>query len=118
MSATPGTPQEARLGLVLGAGAALGAAHAGVVEALDESGVHCAVIIGTSAGAIIGGGYAAGLTGNQLTGLVLATQWSEFAQWHPNRRWGLARLRRSVVAASSSIDRRIASATWTGGYYS
>ncbi|MFZ2226897.1 MAG: patatin-like phospholipase family protein [Candidatus Nanopelagicaceae bacterium] len=78
-----------RLGLVLGGGAALGAAHAGILQALDEAGVRCSVVVGTSAGALIGGGYAAGLTGGELTKLVLAAQWSTFAQWHPNRRWGL-----------------------------
>ncbi len=83
------TPRKTRLGLVLGGGAALGAAHAGVLQALDQAGVRCTVVIGTSAGALIGGAYAAGLTGCQITELVLAAQWSEFARWRPNWRMGL-----------------------------
>lgn len=78
-----------RLGLVLGGGAALGAAHVGVLQALDAAGVQCTVIVGTSAGALIGGGYAAGLTGDELAQLVLTADWSTFAEWRPNRRLGL-----------------------------
>ncbi|MCX9191651.1 esterase [Carbonactinospora thermoautotrophica] len=82
-------PRTARLGLALGGGAALGAAHAGVLQVLDEAGVECTVVAGTSAGALIGGGYAAGLTGAQLTDLVLSAGWSTFAQWRLSPRWGL-----------------------------
>jgi len=78
-----------RLGLALGSGAALGAAHAGVIQALDEAGIQIDVVAGTSAGAIIGGGYAAGLTGDELVELVLAARWSTFARWTASRRLGL-----------------------------
>ena len=50
MSAASALPRASRLGLVLGAGAALGAAHAGVLQVLDDAGVHCAVVVGASAG--------------------------------------------------------------------
>ena len=85
----PWTPSRTQVGLVLGGGAALGAAHAGVLQALDQAGVYCTVVVGTSAGALIGGAYAAGLTGSQITELVLTAQWSEFARWNLNRRMGL-----------------------------
>lgn len=78
-----------RLGLALGSGAALGAAHAGVIQALDEAGIQIDVVAGTSAGAIIGGGYAAGLTGDELVELVLAARWGTFARWTASRRLGL-----------------------------
>ena len=52
--------------LALGAGGARGLAHIAVVEALDEMGVKPAAIAGSSIGAVIGAGYAAGLTGRQM----------------------------------------------------
>ncbi len=89
MSAASVLPRASRLGLVLGAGAALGAAHAGVLQVLDDAGVYCAVVVGASAGALIGGGYAAGLSGAELADSVLAADWSTFASWRPSRRWGV-----------------------------
>ena len=49
-----------RLGLALGAGAARGWAHIGVVRALREAGIEPDIVCGTSAGALVGGIYAAG----------------------------------------------------------
>ncbi|HEX6588081.1 MAG TPA: patatin-like phospholipase family protein [Longimicrobiales bacterium] len=49
-----------RLGLALGAGAARGWAHIGVLRALAENDVHVDVVCGTSAGALVGGIYATG----------------------------------------------------------
>ena len=49
-----------RLGLALGAGAARGWAHIGVLRALAEEGIEPDVVCGTSAGALVGGIYAAG----------------------------------------------------------
>jgi len=52
--------------LALGAGGARGLAHIAIVEALDEMGVKPAVIAGSSIGAVIGAGYAAGLSGREM----------------------------------------------------
>jgi len=52
-----------RIGLALGGGGARGFAHVPVIEALDELGLKPIVIAGTSMGAVIGAGYAAGMTG-------------------------------------------------------
>lgn len=52
--------------LALGAGGARGLAHIAVVEALDEMGVRPAAIAGSSIGAVIGAGYAAGLSGRAM----------------------------------------------------
>lgn len=46
--------------LVLSSGGARGMAHIGVIEALEESGYEIVSIAGSSAGALIGGMYAAG----------------------------------------------------------
>jgi NTE family protein len=52
--------------LALGGGGARGLAHIVVAEALDEMGVKPIAIAGTSIGAIIGAGYAAGMTGREM----------------------------------------------------
>ena len=52
--------------LALGGGGARGLAHIAVAEALDEMGVRPVAIAGTSIGAIIGAGYAAGMTGREM----------------------------------------------------
>lgn len=51
------------IGLALGAGAARGWSHIGVVERLVEAGIPPAVVAGTSIGALVGGCYAAGRLG-------------------------------------------------------
>jgi NTE family protein len=52
--------------LALGGGGARGLAHIVVAEALDEMGVKPAAIAGTSIGAVIGAGYAAGMSGREM----------------------------------------------------
>ena len=52
--------------LALGAGGARGLAHIAIVEALDDMGVAPVAIAGSSIGAVIGAGYAAGLSGRAM----------------------------------------------------
>jgi NTE family protein len=52
--------------LALGGGGARGLAHIAVIEALDDMGVKPVAIAGTSIGALIGAGYAAGLSGKDM----------------------------------------------------
>jgi len=52
--------------LALGGGGARGLAHIVVAEALDEMGVKPVAIAGTSIGAVIGAGYAAGMSGKDM----------------------------------------------------
>jgi NTE family protein len=52
--------------LALGAGGARGLAHIAVIEALDEMGARPTAIAGSSIGAVIGAGYAAGLSGRTM----------------------------------------------------
>jgi NTE family protein len=54
------------VGLALGGGGARGLAHIVVAEALDEMGIKPVAIAGTSIGAIIGAGYAAGMSGRDM----------------------------------------------------
>ncbi len=52
--------EEPLVALVLGGGAARGAAHIGVIEVLTDAGVPIDLILGTSMGSLVGGLYAAG----------------------------------------------------------
>jgi NTE family protein len=52
--------RPARIGLVLGSGAARGWAHIGVIRALEQAGVRPDVVCGTSVGALVGAAYATG----------------------------------------------------------
>ena len=58
--------QDKTIGLALGGGGARGMAHILVCEAFDELGLKPDVIAGTSIGAIIGAGYASGLSGREM----------------------------------------------------
>jgi NTE family protein len=55
-----------KIGLALGGGGAKGLCHIAFLKALDEMGVKPALIAGTSIGAVIGGFYAAGLSGAEI----------------------------------------------------
>jgi NTE family protein len=55
-----------RIGLALGGGSARGLTHIPYIEAMDELGLKPSVIAGTSIGALIGSGWAAGMTGVEL----------------------------------------------------
>ncbi len=67
----PVSDDHASIGLALGAGAARGWSHIGVVERLLEVGINPSVVAGTSIGALIGGCYAADLL-EELKGFALA----------------------------------------------
>lgn len=73
------------LGLVLGSGAARGAAHAGVLLALAEAGVRPGVVVGTSAGALVGGVWAAGTSAEVVVEQVLTATWEDFGRPRPGR---------------------------------
>ena len=61
------------LALALGGGGARGIAHIHALEALDELGIAPVMIAGSSAGAMIGAAYAAGMSGPQVREFVLET---------------------------------------------
>ncbi|MFP4114902.1 MAG: patatin-like phospholipase family protein [Spirochaetota bacterium] len=55
-----------KIGIALGGGAARGLAHIGALRALEEAGMAPSFITGTSAGALVGGLYAAGVPVSEL----------------------------------------------------
>jgi len=56
----------ARIGVALGSGAARGLTHIPYIEAMDELGLKPSMIAGCSIGALIGAGWAYGMTGKEL----------------------------------------------------
>ena len=73
-AAPPGRP---RIGLVLSGGGARGAAHVGVIRALEEMRIPIDAVAGTSMGAVVGGLYAAGLSGEEIERVFLQLDWQE-----------------------------------------
>ncbi|MBF7686879.1 patatin-like phospholipase family protein [Acinetobacter sp. EC24] len=57
--------------LVLGSGGARGYAHIGVLKALEQQGLKPDLIVGTSAGSVVGALYASGKTATQITQIAL-----------------------------------------------
>lgn len=62
---------QPRIALVLSGGGALGYAHIGVLQALDEAGIRPSYIAGTSMGALVGVLYAQGYTADELYAFVV-----------------------------------------------
>jgi len=63
---------QERVGLVLSGGGASGLAHVGVLKALEEKGIPIDYITGTSAGALVGSLYAAGLSPEEIEAYILS----------------------------------------------
>lgn len=54
------------IALVLGGGGLRGFAHVGAIRALEEAGIRPTIVVGTSAGAVVGAAYASGLRPDQI----------------------------------------------------
>ncbi len=73
-------PQKpARVAVVLGAGAARGFAHIGVLKVLEANKVPVHMIVGTSAGSFVGGLYAYGYNAFQLQKIALSIEKGDIA---------------------------------------
>ena len=69
------------VGLVLGAGAARGFAHVGVIKALEAQGIYPDIVVGSSAGSVIAALFASGVSGNDLNRLALNLDEATIADW-------------------------------------
>lgn len=75
-----------KIALVLGGGAAKGFAHIGVIKALEAQGYAPSVMVGTSAGSVVGVLWAAGHDGFGLQRIGMEIKESSFSDWSlPNR---------------------------------
>ena len=80
------SPQRRRkLGLALGGGFARGMAHIGVMKVLEEENIPVDFVAGTSAGAIIGAAYCAGMSAGEMEGMALTARFRDFARWSLSR---------------------------------
>ena len=68
----------ARLALVLSGGSARGYAHLGVLRALEREGIRPDLIVGSSAGSIVGALYASGLTAAEVDRALEGLNGSQF----------------------------------------
>lgn len=78
---TPVPKRPPRVGLALGGGAAKGFAHVGVISVLEEAGLRPDLVVGTSAGSVVGALYASGKTGLQLQRAALQIEEVAIADW-------------------------------------
>lgn len=72
-----GQTQRPRIGLALEGGSALGLAHVGVLEWLEENRIPVDAVAGTSMGGLVGGLYASGKTPAELREIVKTANWAE-----------------------------------------
>lgn len=70
-----------RIGLALGGGAARGFAHIGVIKALESQGIVPDIVVGTSAGSLVGALYAAGNNGFALHKMALEMDEAAMSDW-------------------------------------
>ena len=74
-------PRKPRVALALGGGAARGFAHIGVIKALETSGIGVDVVVGTSAGSVVGALYAAGHGPFELQKLAIQLDEASVTDW-------------------------------------
>ena len=67
-----------KVALVLSGGGSRGAAHIGVIRALEENHIPISYIVGTSIGAIVGSLYAIGYTADEMEKLLDS---EDFQRW-------------------------------------
>jgi NTE family protein len=67
------------IGLALGGGATLGAAHVGILRALEEAEIEIDCIAGTSIGAMVGAFYAFGMSVDEIEQIALDLDWPDIS---------------------------------------
>lgn len=70
-----------KVALALGGGAARGFAHVGVIKVLEANGIVPDIIVGTSAGSVVGALYAYGRNAAQLQAIAQDMQEAEVGDW-------------------------------------
>jgi len=82
----PAVIEVPTLALVLGGGAGKGFAHVGVIKALEAHGIIPDMVVGTSAGSVVGALYASGYDGFELQRISLSMDEDTVRDWVlPNR---------------------------------
>lgn len=73
----PTAGNHPKIGLVLQGGGALGLAHVGVIQYLEEHRIPVSYIAGTSMGGLVGGGYASGRNAAEVRDVVKEIDWNQ-----------------------------------------
>jgi NTE family protein len=81
VAAQPQPVRNVKIGLALGGGAARGFAHIGVIKALESQGIVPDIVVGSSAGSLVGALYAAGNNGFALNKLALDMEEAAISDW-------------------------------------
>jgi len=69
-----------KVGLALGGGVVLGAAHVGVIRAVEEAGIKVSFLGGTSAGALVAALYAFGMPWKEMRELLCGLNWLDISK--------------------------------------
>jgi NTE family protein len=80
----PQAAERPRVGLALAGGFARGIAHIGVLRVLREAGIPIDCVAGTSVGALIGAGYCAGASLEEMEKVGASTHFTDFGRWTPS----------------------------------
>ncbi|MDB5745483.1 MAG: esterase [Massilia sp.] len=81
IQAPPAPPKKVKIGLALGGGAARGFAHIGVIKALEAQGIFPEIVVGTSAGSVVGALYASGYNGFTLQRTAMEMDEATISDW-------------------------------------
>jgi len=73
-------PKKIKVGLALSGGSALGIAHIGVLQSLEDHKIQIDCLAGTSSGAIVAACYAFGVPLNKITAIAGRLKWSSFSR--------------------------------------
>jgi NTE family protein len=76
-SETPASPHRPTIGVALAGGGALGLAHIGVLQWMEENHIPVDKLAGTSMGALVGAFFATGSNGAEMRQFVKTIQWDE-----------------------------------------
>ncbi len=79
--ALPVPPRRVKVGLALGGGAARGFAHIGVIKVLEANGIVPDLVVGTSAGSLVGALYAAGKNAQSLQKMAVDMDEAAISDW-------------------------------------
>ncbi len=80
------TEQRPVVALVLGSGGARGYAHIGAIEVLEEAGIRPDLIVGTSAGSLVGSLYASGKPAIELRNIALTMKANDVRDFRLDRK--------------------------------
>ena len=98
------------IGLVLEGGGALGLAHVGVIQWLEEHRIPVSYIAGTSMGGLVGGVYATGRNAQQVTEVVDSIHWNQVMSGQTpfdDLSFGASKTRGTIPAPWSSVPARV-----------